>query len=97
MVSAQGSLSKVVSERFKLQEGKGPQTYGIGIKELWQVDPKVHKPGKIMHTIGWPMDNRTYGGSWLYHMDNNMVSVGFVIGLDYENPYLNPYREFQVC
>lgn len=89
-----GSLSKTVMKKFSLAQGD-PQSYGIGIKELWEVDEKVHKAGTIVHTIGWPMDSRTYGGSFLYHMKPNLISVGFVIGLDYENPYLNPYKEFQ--
>ncbi|MGY0715404.1 NAD(P)/FAD-dependent oxidoreductase, partial [Azospirillum argentinense] len=70
-------------------------TYGIGIKELWEVDPAKSQPGLIVHTIGWPMDPKTYGGSWLYHMEGNLVSVGFVVGLDYENPHLSPFEEFQ--
>ena len=82
-------------ERFKLREGADPQTYGIGIKELWEIDPAKHKEGLVVHTIGWPMDARTYGGSWMYHMENNQVSIGFVIGLDYENPHLSPFDEFQ--
>jgi len=90
-----GSLTKSITERFKLQANCEPQTFGLGIKELWQVDPSVHEPGKAVHTIGWPLDHNTYGGSWMYHMDNNLVSVGFVVGLDYANPYLSPYKEFQ--
>ena len=90
-----GSLTKTLFERFKLREGADPQTYGIGIKELWEVDPSKSQPGLILHTIGWPMDPKTYGGSWLYHMNGNLVSVGFVIGLDYWNPHMNPFEEFQ--
>jgi len=90
-----GSLTKTVMERFKLQENCDPQTYGIGIKELWEIDPQRHKAGTVIHTIGWPLDYKTYGGSFLYHAENNQVAVGFVIGLDYENPYLNPFEEFQ--
>ncbi|MEE8516680.1 MAG: electron transfer flavoprotein-ubiquinone oxidoreductase [Alphaproteobacteria bacterium] len=90
-----GSLSKAVIERFDLRAGHDPQTYGIGIKELWEVDPARHDEGEVMHTIGWPLDQMTYGGSFLYHLDGNRVSVGFVIGLDYRNPYLNPFEEFQ--
>jgi len=94
-----GSLTKTLFERFALREGVDPQTYGIGIKELWQVDPARHKPGSITHTIGWPVDTGTYGGSFLYHLAPQdgicQVAVGFVIGLDYENPYLNPFEEFQ--
>ena len=82
-------------ERFKLRDGVDPQTYGIGIKELWEIDPARHKAGLVVHTVGWPMDARTYGGSWMYHMENNQVSIGFVIGLDYDNPHLSPFDEFQ--
>ena len=90
-----GSLTKTLFERFKLREGADPQTYGIGIKELWEVKPELHEPGRITHTAGWPMDPKTYGGSFLYHLENNQVVVGFVVGLDYQNPYLSPYEEFQ--
>ncbi|BAK76829.1 electron-transferring-flavoprotein dehydrogenase [Pseudogulbenkiania sp. NH8B] len=90
-----GSLTKTLFERFKLRNGADPQTYGIGIKELWEVKPELHQPGKITHTAGWPMDTATYGGSFLYHLENNQVVVGFVVGLDYQNPYLSPYEEFQ--
>ena len=90
-----GSLAKGLQERFKLREGVDPQTYGIGIKELWEIDPAKHKEGLVVHTVGWPMDARTYGGSWMYHMENNQVSIGFVIGLDYDNPHLSPFDEFQ--
>ena len=90
-----GSLTKVLSERFRLREGADPQTYGIGIKELWEVEPDRHERGLVVHSAGWPMDSRTYGGSFLYHLEDNMVSVGFVVGLDYENPYLSPFEEFQ--
>ena len=90
-----GSLSKKLIEKFKLNEASEPQTYGIGIKELWEIDPTKHQPGLVMHTVGWPLDNKTYGGSFLYHLENNQVAVGFVIGLDYENPYLNPFAEMQ--
>lgn len=90
-----GSLTKVLSERFNLREGVDPQTYGIGIKELWEVEPAKHQAGKIVHTVGWPLDPSTYGGSFLYHMDNNQVAVGFVIGLGYANPHLSPFEEFQ--
>jgi electron-transferring-flavoprotein dehydrogenase len=90
-----GSLTKQLFERFKLRAGCDPQTYGLGIKEIWEIDPKKHHAGRIMHTIGYPMDFRTYGGSWLYHWENNLVSIGFVVGLDYENPYLSPFEEFQ--
>ncbi len=90
-----GHLSKRLMETFGLREGVDPQTYGIGVKELWDVDPARHERGAAIHTVGWPMDSRTYGGSFLYHMEDNQVSVGFVIGLDYENPYLSPFEEFQ--
>ena len=90
-----GSLTKLLFERFNLREGVDPQTYGIGIKELWEVDPARHQPGKIVHTVGWPLDASTYGGSFLYHLENNQVAVGFVIGLGYANPHLSPFDEFQ--
>ncbi len=90
-----GSLSKTLMERFDLRDGVDPQTYGIGIKELWEVDPAQHHPGRITHTVGWPMDSKTYGGSFLYHLEDNQVAVGFVIGLDYDNPYLSPFDEMQ--
>jgi electron-transferring-flavoprotein dehydrogenase len=90
-----GSLSKSLIERFGLRDGVDPQTYGIGIKELWEIEPSKHHPGRVVHTIGWPLDSRTYGGSFLYHLENNQVAVGFVIGLDYENPFLSPFEEFQ--
>ncbi|MGB4948135.1 MAG: electron transfer flavoprotein-ubiquinone oxidoreductase [Candidatus Competibacter denitrificans] len=90
-----GSLTKTLCERFNLREGVDPQTYGIGIKELWEVDPAKHQAGKIVHTVGWPLDPSTYGGSFLYHMENNQVAVGFVIGLGYANPHLSPFDEFQ--
>jgi len=90
-----GSLTKTLFERFDLREGVDPQTFGIGIKEIWEIDPGKHKKGLISHSVGWPMDNATYGGSFLYHFDENLVSVGFVIGLDYRNPHLSPFDEFQ--
>jgi Dehydrogenases (flavoproteins) len=90
-----GSLTKTLIKCLKLREGVDPQTYGIGLKELWEVDPSKHQPGLIMHTVGWPLDARTYGGSFLYHLEDHQVAVGFVIGLDYENPHLSPYDEFQ--
>jgi electron-transferring-flavoprotein dehydrogenase len=90
-----GSLTKTLFERFKLRDGVDPQTFGIGIKELWEIDPARHKQGTIIHTVGWPVDRETYGGSFLYHLENNQVAVGFVIGLDYRNPYLSPFEEFQ--
>ncbi|MFQ5935744.1 MAG: electron transfer flavoprotein-ubiquinone oxidoreductase [Acidiferrobacterales bacterium] len=90
-----GSLTKTLFDRFKLRDGVDPQTFGIGLKELWEVDPAKHQPGLVIHTIGWPLDSRTYGGSFVYHLEHNQVAVGFVIGLDYENPYLSPYDELQ--
>ena len=90
-----GHLGKILMEKYNLNSDNSPQTYGIGIKELWEVNPENSKPGSIMHTTGWPLDNDTYGGSFLYHLDNNKISIGFVVGLDYKNPYLSPYLEFQ--
>ncbi len=90
-----GSLTKTLFERFDLRRDCDPQTFGIGIKELWEVDPAKHKPGAIVHTIGWPLAGDTYGGSFLYHLEGNQVAVGFVIGLDYANPHISPYMEFQ--
>jgi electron-transferring-flavoprotein dehydrogenase len=92
---ARGHLGRRLTETFKLDEGADPQVYGIGIKELWEIDPAKHQPGLVMHTAGWPLDTQTYGGSFLYHMDNNQVMVGFVVGLGYTNPYLSPFEEFQ--
>jgi electron-transferring-flavoprotein dehydrogenase len=90
-----GSLTKTLFERFNLAEGVDPQTFGIGIKELWEVEAARHKPGLVLHTIGWPLDRKTYGGSFLYHLDDNQVAVGFVVGLDYRNPHLSPFDEMQ--
>lgn len=92
---ARGHLGRQLIARFKLDDGKDPQTYGIGVKELWEIDPKRHQPGFVMHTAGWPMDNDTYGGAFLYHMENNQVVLGFITGLDYANPYLSPFEEMQ--
>ncbi|RMX05938.1 electron transfer flavoprotein-ubiquinone oxidoreductase [Corticibacter populi] len=92
---ARGQLGRQLIARFNLDEGRDPQTYGIGIKELWEVDPKRHQPGLVIHTAGWPMDSKTYGGAFLYHMDGNRIALGFVVGLDYSNPYLSPFEEFQ--
>ncbi|MCW9003522.1 MAG: electron transfer flavoprotein-ubiquinone oxidoreductase, partial [Rhodospirillales bacterium] len=89
-----GHLGKQLKERFDLEVGE-PQTYGIGIKELWEVDSAQHKQGLVVHTAGWPLSSDTYGGSFLYHLENNQVAVGFVVGLDYTNPFLSPYEEFQ--
>ena len=90
-----GSLTKQLETRFELRAACDPQTYAIGIKELWEVEPARHRPGLVVHTIGWPLDQRTYGGSFLYHLADHQVAVGFVIGLDYANPYLAPFEEFQ--
>jgi electron-transferring-flavoprotein dehydrogenase len=92
---ARGHLGKQVISKFKLDAGKDPQTYGLGIKELWEIDPKRHQPGFAMHTAGWPMDDATYGGAFLYHLEDNKVALGFVTGLDYANPYTSPFEEFQ--
>jgi electron-transferring-flavoprotein dehydrogenase len=92
---SRGHLGKQLMARFHLDQGRDPQTYGIGIKELWEIDPKMHQPGLVVHTAGWPLDTKTYGGSFLYHLDNNQVAVGYVVGLNYDNPYLSPYEEFQ--
>jgi electron-transferring-flavoprotein dehydrogenase len=90
-----GSLTKDLMQKFKLREGVDPQAYGIGIKELWEVKAERHQAGLVIHTTGWPVDRRTYGGSFLYHLENNQVAVGFVVGLDYENPWISPFDEFQ--
>lgn len=92
-----GHLGKQLYKKFNLRANCEPQTYAIGLKELWEVEPSKHKPGTVEHTVGWPLNNKTYGGSFLYHLDEDspLVTVGFVIGLDYENPYLSPYQEFQ--
>nr|WP_230403733.1 MULTISPECIES: electron transfer flavoprotein-ubiquinone oxidoreductase [Undibacterium] len=92
---ARGHLGKQLISKFDLNKGKDPQTYGIGIKELWEIDPAKHQPGLVIHSAGWPLDSSTYGGSFLYHLENNQVAVGYVVGLGYENPYLSPYEEFQ--
>jgi len=90
-----GSLTGELFEKFDMRKGHDPQTYAIGIKELWEVDPEKHHPGRVIHTIGWPVDSSTYGGSFLYHLEDNQVAVGYVIGLDYKNPHLSPFDEFQ--
>jgi electron-transferring-flavoprotein dehydrogenase len=92
---ARGSLTKAAIAKFGLAEGRDPQHYSLGVKELWEIQPEKHKPGHVTHTIGWPMDAKTYGGSWLYHFENNLVSIGFVVALDYENPTLSPFQEMQ--
>ncbi|WP_438996520.1 electron transfer flavoprotein-ubiquinone oxidoreductase [Candidatus Puniceispirillum sp.] len=90
-----GHLTKNLFETFDLREGKDPQTYAIGIKELWDIDPAKAKPGLAWHSIGWPLATDTYGGSFLYHLNGNQVAVGYVVGLDYSNPHLSPFEEFQ--
>jgi electron-transferring-flavoprotein dehydrogenase len=90
-----GSLSKRLMARYHLRDGHDPQTYAIGIKELWEVPAANHRPGLVEHSIGWPLDSSTYGGSFLYHFGDNLISYGFVIGLDYRNPYLSPFEEMQ--
>ncbi|MBL8836495.1 MAG: electron transfer flavoprotein-ubiquinone oxidoreductase, partial [Alphaproteobacteria bacterium] len=90
-----GSLTKTLFDRFALRNGVDPQTFGIGIKELWEIPEAQHRPGTVVHTIGWPLDWKTYGGSFLYHLENRQVAVGYVVGLDYANPYLSPFEEFQ--
>jgi electron-transferring-flavoprotein dehydrogenase len=92
---SRGHLGKQLMAKYDLNKGKDPQTYGIGIKELWEIDPAKHQPGLVVHTAGWPLPNDTYGGSFLYHLENNQVAVGFIVGLSYQNPYLSPYEEFQ--
>jgi electron-transferring-flavoprotein dehydrogenase len=92
---ARGSLSKSLIAHFKLDKDREPQKFGLGLKELWQVAPEHHRPGLVQHTFGWPLDNATGGGSFLYHFDDNLVSVGFVVHLNYANPYLSPFEEFQ--
>ena len=90
-----GSLTKQLEAKFGLRAGADPQTYAIGVKELWEVAPAQHRPGLVVHTVGWPLDRRTYGGSFLYHGADRQVAVGFVVALDYENPYLSPFEELQ--
>ena len=90
-----GHLGKQLEAKFNLREGADPQTYGIGIKELWEVKPEQHRPGLVVHTAGWPMDKATYGGGFVYHLEDNLVAVGFVVGLNYENPHLSPFEEMQ--
>jgi electron-transferring-flavoprotein dehydrogenase len=92
-----GHLGRRLMEKFRLDDGSDPQVYGLGLKELWEVDAKKHQPGLVIHSAGWPLAADTYGGSFLYHMEDRLVSVGFVVGLSYANPYLSPYEEFQRC
>ena len=90
-----GHLGKQLQERFSLNAGADPQTYGIGIKELWDIKPENHQLGLVVHSGGWPMEPDTYGGGFLYHLENNQVAVGYVVGLGYTNPHLSPFEEFQ--
>ena len=90
-----GHLGKELIKKYNLDDGKSPQSYGIGLKEIWEIEDKNHIEGSIMHSAGWPLKNNVYGGSFLYHMEKKQVSLGFVMGLDYENPYISPYQEFQ--
>ena len=92
---SRGHLGKQLMEKFDLNVDRDPQTYGIGIKELWEIAPELHQPGLVIHSAGWPLESDTYGGSFLYHLENNQVAVGLVVGLSYSNPYLSPYEEFQ--
>jgi electron-transferring-flavoprotein dehydrogenase len=92
---ARGHLGRQVIARYRLDAGRDPQTWGIGIKEVWEIDAAKHVPGLVLHSAGWPLDNATYGGGFMYHMDNHQVSVGLVVGLGYANPYLEPFQEFQ--
>ena len=92
-----GHLTKGLCQKYNLRAESEPQTYGIGLKELWEIDPAKHRPGRVEHSVGWPLDKNTYGGSFLYHLQDEspLVSLGFVCALDYTNPYLSPFREFQ--
>ena len=90
-----GHLTKTLFDKFDLREGKDPQTFAIGIKELWDIEPEKSKPGTALHSVGWPLSSDTYGGSFLYHLNGNQVAVGYVVGLDYSNPHLSPFEEFQ--
>lgn len=92
---SRGQLGRQLIEKYKLDQGRDPQSYGIGIKEMWEIDPAKFKKGLVVHTAGWPLDSDTYGGSFLYHLEDNLVMVGMVVGLDYANPWLSPFDEFQ--
>ena len=92
---SRGNLGRQLIARYKLDADRDPQSYSIGIKEVWEIDPSRHTPGLALHSAGWPLDEMTYGGSFMYHMENNQVAIGFVVGLDYSNPYLSPFEEFQ--
>lgn len=90
-----GSLSQQLIQHFKLDQHAAPQIYGLGIKELWEISSDLHMPGKVVHTVGWPLNNQTYGGGFIYHLDKNLISIGLIVGLNYKNPYLDPYQLFQ--
>lgn len=90
-----GQLSQVLMDRFQLRSNSYPQTYGLGIKEIWQIPPEQHHQGEVIHTVGWPLDQATYGGSFIYHISKHRIALGFIVGLDYQNPWLNPFGEFQ--
>lgn len=90
-----GSLTKQVMAHYDLRKGVDPQTYGLGIKEVWEIPAEKHRPGLVQHSFGWPLDDQTYGGAWLYHFGENLVSYGFVVGLDYPNTWLSPFEEMQ--
>jgi electron-transferring-flavoprotein dehydrogenase len=92
---SRGHLGRQLIAKYRLDEGKDPQSYGIGIKELWEIDPARHEPGLAVHTAGWPLSSDTYGGSFIYHAENNQLIIGYVVGLDYQNPHLSPFEEFQ--
>ncbi|GHD02411.1 dehydrogenase [Pseudorhodoferax aquiterrae] len=92
---ARGHLGRQLIARYKLDEGRDPPSFGLGVKELWEIDPARHQPGLVLHSAGWPLDNNTYGGAFLYHLDNNQVALGFITGLGYSNPYLSPFEEMQ--
>ena len=92
---SRGQLGQQLIARFKLDAGKDPQSYAIGVKELWEIEPARHKPGLVVHTAGWPMDPMTYGGGFMYHLEGNLVTLGLVVGLDYTNPWLSPFEEMQ--
>ena len=93
---AHGSLTKTLMKKFNLRKKSDPQTYGIGLKEVWEVPKDQWREGEITHSVGYPLDKNTYGGGFMYHFGENLVSLGLVVGLDYKNPYLSPYLEFQV-
>ena len=92
---SRGHLGKQLIEKYQLDAGKDPQTYAIGIKELWEIDPAKARPGHVVHSLGWPMDSQTYGGAFLYHLEDNKVTLGFIVGLEYSNPWLSPFEEMQ--